>query len=146
MRMLVLMSKHSERGLWQVSPCNITYFGEARQRTSLDLRTANVSEAKAKCLGFFPPDLRKYFPAYLEGNKYILVQLIQHFIISFIQHLKCTWCKFTIKVFYFQGFIHYLFKHANIILTSPKFIRYSKGLSHAISKTINPKLIKVPTY
>lgn len=43
-------------------------------RTSLDLRTADVNEAKAKCLGFFPPDLREYFPAYLERNKCILVQ------------------------------------------------------------------------
>ena len=72
--------------------------------------------------------------------------VIQHFTISFIQYLKCTWCKFPIKVFCFQGFIHYLFKHANIFLTSPKLIRQSKELSHAISKMINPKLIKLPTY
>ena len=31
-------------------------------RTSLDLRTADVNEAKAKCLGFFPPDLREAGP------------------------------------------------------------------------------------
>ena len=58
--------------------------------------------------------------------------VIEYFIISFIQYLKCTWCKFPIKVFCFQGFIDYLFKHPNIFLTSPKFIRYSKELSHAI--------------
>lgn len=52
--MLVLMSKHSV-DCGRSHFANITYFGEARQRTSLDLRIANVSEAEEKCLGFFSP-------------------------------------------------------------------------------------------
>ena len=44
-------------------------FWGSQTENKFRLEAENVNEAKAKCLGFFPPDLRKYFPAYLEGNK-----------------------------------------------------------------------------
>lgn len=72
---------------------NITCTWEVRQRTSLDLRIANVNEAEEKCfwvMFLIPPAPRKKFTTYLEGKKSVLVYWsnIQHFTISFIQQLK----------------------------------------------------------
>lgn len=72
MQMLVLTSKCS-MACGRSDFANITCSWEARQRTSLNLRVANVNEAGV-CFGFFPPTLRKNFPMYLEGKKCILVQ------------------------------------------------------------------------